>query len=354
VEVKEETEEHKKAREQRKREREEGQKAAKAEREERERKAKAEREERDRAAKAKMKEDKDKAMARKKEADKTFTLTVSKLEAHGLTPTDAQEGADPYVVFRYGSVELARTEDLKAALDGRVPMVRWPLTYSVRASSWQSAYPMIDITVYDSKSTTGGDAHSGLLGRCSFELELVAGADDHEQQFSVPLCEVPQGTLRHPEEQPTPASISFTLSMTHVKAPPPMSKEELEEANRAAEAEAAAEKAAAEASAAVQIQSAQRGKVGRRAAAERRRLRVPPAIEMSTSTATKEVDLPVTIKSPPTPPQLPQSPPPQPSQPPPQKEIEKPTAPKSVGFGEIGKPVLVDCLISLHNGQTTA
>ena len=139
VEVKEETEEHRKAREQRKREREEGQQAAKAEREERERKAKAEREERDRAAKAKMKEDKDKAMARKREVDKTFTLTVSKLEAHGLAPMDAKNGADPYVVFRYGSVELARTEDLKAALDGRVPMVRWPLTYCSRASSWQSA-----------------------------------------------------------------------------------------------------------------------------------------------------------------------------------------------------------------------
>jgi hypothetical protein len=56
------------------------------------------------------------------------------------------------------------------------------------------------------ESADGTDATSTLLGRGTFEIQLVPGANMLEQQISLPLSEVPQGAA---------ASIRLTLSMTH-------------------------------------------------------------------------------------------------------------------------------------------
>jgi hypothetical protein len=87
-----------------------------------------------------------------------------------------------------------------------VEVVRWPDAYTAHASSWQSSRPTISVTVYDKESADGTDATSTVLGRGTFEIQLVPGANMLEQQISLPLSEVPQGAA---------ASIRLTLSMTH-------------------------------------------------------------------------------------------------------------------------------------------
>jgi len=136
----------------------------------------------------------------------TYSLTITELEARGLPNTDVEGGADPYVVFHHGDLEFLRTADLRNALDGRVEVVRWPDAYTAHASSWQSSRPTISVTVYDKESADGTDATSTVLGRGTFEIQLVPGANMLEQQISLPLSEVPQGAA---------ASIRLTLSMTH-------------------------------------------------------------------------------------------------------------------------------------------
>ena len=136
----------------------------------------------------------------------TYSFTITELEARGLPNMDVEGGADPYVVFHHGDLEFLRTADLRNALDGRVEVVRWPDAYTAHASSWQSSRPTISVTVYDKESADGTDATSTVLGRGTFEIQLVPGANMLEQQISLPLIEVSQGAA---------ASIRLTLSMTH-------------------------------------------------------------------------------------------------------------------------------------------
>ena len=168
----------------------------------------------------------------------TYSLTVTELEARGLPNTDVKGGADPYVVFHYGDSELVRTEDLKDAIKGRhVDVVRWPNSYTCHVSSLQSSRLAISVTVYDRESEAGGDVTSTLLGRGTFEIELVPNARKLEKQLSVLLKDVPKGAAGglgaaqfsssvayYPLRwRRAAASINLTLSMTHLEPPPSLS-----------------------------------------------------------------------------------------------------------------------------------
>jgi hypothetical protein len=167
-----------------------------------------------------------------------YSLTVTELEARGLPNTDVKGGADPYVVFHHGDSELVRTEDLKDAFKGRhVDVVRWPNSYTCHVSSLQSSRLAISVTVYDRGSEAGGDVTSTLLGRGTFEIELVPNARKLEKQLSVLLKDVPKGAAGglgaaqfsssvsyYPLRwRRAAASINLTLSMTHLEPPPSLS-----------------------------------------------------------------------------------------------------------------------------------
>lgn len=132
----------------------------------------------------------------------TYALSMTKLQARGLPNTDGVGFADPYVVVKHGSVELMRTEDLRNAVNGSTDVVLWPREYTGRASWWQSRTPTITLTVYDKESATGSDAGSQVMGRGTFEVELVDGT---HQPMNFRLSEVPTGAI---------ASVSLVLHVT--------------------------------------------------------------------------------------------------------------------------------------------
>ena len=138
-------------------------------------------------------------------------MSFADVVATGLPNTDGRRGAaDPYVVFSTAATgaELARTEDLRNAIDHQATHARWVGTYVGRATFGSGVPAEVAVTIYDRDSRTGGDERSQLMGHGTF---VVHSVPEPPQRVTISLTDVPQGG---------PASL--TLSVGLGPYPPPM------------------------------------------------------------------------------------------------------------------------------------